>query len=225
MNNDCLSNITKFLEPILALRISVDSVSKNFPRKIKLRSYEEVEQFQRFCQMFDISNLNEVCCVICDLRWDAPEMVIGWVPSSVKILSLDIYNLCEFEIPETVEELYLNRCPNDNIRLPESTKKITLGKMFQGNILDWSPRLEELFIRGWDSDDSEPHILDNLPETIHTMFVTWGIPVMVGKWPVSLKQLTIETCEDDMFVNWMGIVHAPVISNDVNYIQVTVPSH
>ena len=211
MNSDCLSSITQFLAPSEAVRLDVGMAVKNFPKKVKLRDYSEVQKFVSWCRHFDTSNLQEVEYSVFDMVSFRDNMVFGWVPPSVKKLTLRIYNDGVYQIPETVEELCLDHCCAD-FHLPNSVKRLVLDRRFKGRILTWPVHLEELVIRGWemDMDGDEPIRLDNLPDSIHTMFLTWGTCVEVRSWPLGLKDLTVETCDDDMIVGWFGIEHAPV---------------
>lgn len=209
MNSDCLSNITQFLAPSEAVKIDTSMAVKNFPKKVSLRNYAEVQKFARWCQSFDTSNLQEVEYSIFE-AWDSPfrrNMVFGWVPPSVKKLTLCIYDDGVYQIPDTVEELCLDHCDAD-LHLSNSIKKLVLGRRFKGRILTWPANLEELVIRGWEADGMTR--LSNLPDSIHTMFLTWGTSVEVSHWPLALREVTLETCADDMLAVWLGIEHAPI---------------
>lgn len=227
MNADCISNIIGFLKPVEAMKISVDSVARYFPKKVSLKSYNEVIQFEQWCLSFDTSNLEEVDCIIDHVCWDFPaDMKIGWVPPSVKKLKLSIFNPCELHIPDTVEELYLNGCESIyGITLPLSLKKLILGDRFEGhNLVIPAAGLEELIIIGWtDQEVESPIILDNLPDSIHTIFLSWGIAAQIDRWPSGLKNLTIESYEDDMYGNWLAVEHAPV-PEGVNFHHIVIPS-
>lgn len=211
MNNDCLSQITQFMKPMEAMRISVDFAVKNFPSCITITTVEELAQFERWVNQFDTSNLTTVNCNICCFDWTFPQgIVLGRVPSSVKVLNLSVYNDCRYEISDTVEELRLGLYEKD-VALPASLKVLTLGEKFSGTILSWPNNLEELYIQGWESEYGNGIVhLDTLPNTIHTMTLTWGTAVQVDVWPLGLKNLTIETSEDDMLQDWLEIVHAPI---------------
>lgn len=225
MNNDCFSKVIQFIEPAKAMKINYNSVTQSFPKKIVLRNYEQVEQFVRWCETFDTMNLQEVDCRICYLTWRIPQnMVVGWVPFTVKKLSLTIYNYCTIDIPDTVEELYLDDCNYQEIRLPLSLKKLTLGKKFGGNIVYWPREIVELIIEGWVINEYQiPICLDELPDTIHTITLSWGTMVQFNRWPEQLKNLTLETCEDDMISQWLVIEHAPIPLN-VNFTHIKIPS-
>lgn len=212
MNEDCISTIAKFMQPSLARKLNVRSAVVSFPKKISLHSFEEIHQFYDWCRKFDTSNLEEVKFAIFDMNWGAPrDMVFGWVPPSVKVLRLSIYNAGVYQLPYyTVEELHLDHCDTD-FHLPDSIRRLTLGKNFKGRIAVWPQQLEELTINGWMSEYGNDTIrLDALPDSIHTMFLTWGTAVEVPRWPEGLMKLTLETCEDDMMADWLGIEHAPV---------------
>lgn len=224
MNIDCLSNIAQFLAPSEAVRIDMGMAVKNFPKKIKLRDYTEVEEFVKWCHHFDTSNLQEVEYSIFDMVSFRRNMVFGWVPPSVKKLTLRVYNEGVFQIPDTVEELCLDHCCAD-LHLPDSIKKLVLERRFKGRITTWPAHLEEFVIRGWemDMDITVPIRLGNLPDSIHTMFLTWGTCVEVSQWPRGLKEFTLETCDDDLVASWFDIEHA-TLPDEVRFHHVVIES-
>jgi hypothetical protein len=223
MNADCISNITQFLGSKQARKINVRSAVESFPKKVSLRSFNDIRQFYTWCRSFDTSNLEEVEFSIFDMDWAATRFgVFGWVPPSVKVLRLSIYNTGFYQLPYyTVEELYLDHCDTD-FQLPNSIRRLTLGKNFKGRIVAWPQQLEELTINGWISEYGNDIIrLDQLPDSIHTMFLTWGTAVQVDRWPLGLKMLTHETCDDDMMADWLGIVHATLPEGVVyNHVEI-----
>lgn len=211
MNTDCFSNIARFLGSSQAIKFNTEILAKSFPNKITLKTFDDIHQFTRWCQNFNTSNLEEVEYSIFNMALGAPrDMVFGWVPPSVRVLKLSIYNDGVYNIPDTVEELCLDHCSRAVFMLPHSIRKLTLGPRFKGQIVGWPRNLKELVIQGWMSDVQDQIPLDNLPDSIHTMFLTWGTAVEVQRWPLSLEKLTIETCDDDAMANWLCIEHAPI---------------
>jgi len=226
MNADCISTIAKFMKPTQARQLNVRSAVENFPKKISLRSFVDIQRFYDWCRKFDASNLEEVTFSIFDMNWGAPrDTVFGWVPPSVKVLRLSIYNTGFYQLPYyTVEELHLDHC-DTNFYLPDSIRRLTLGKNFKGRFSTFPQHLEELTINGWSSEYDNAIIrLEELPDSIHTMFLTWGTAVEVAKWPEGLRKLTLETCEDDMLAYWLGIEHAPV-PEGVEFTHIEVESY
>ncbi len=212
MNSDCISTIARFLEPKQARKLNIRSATENFPKKISLRSFDDIRRFYDWCRKFDTSNLEDVTFSIFDMDWGAPrDGVFGWVPPSVKVLRLSIYNIGFYQLPYyTVEELHLDHC-DTNFQLPNSIRRLTLGASFKGRIVTWPQQLEELTINGWLAEYGNDTIrLGQLPDSIHTMFLTWGTAVQVDRWPLGLRKLTLETSDDDMMADWLGIEHAPV---------------
>jgi hypothetical protein len=226
MNTDCFAMVTKFLPFAEATKINVESAVQNFPKKVVLRSFVEVEKFIQWCQTFNPINLEEVTYCIYDMRYDAPRgQLVGWVPPGVKVLRVDVYNydVLYAEIPESVEELHLERISKGRIVFPPWIKRVTLGKKFNGIILEWPESMEELNIQGWDSCDyNGPHCIDNLPEGLRTMHLSWGVPVEVRKWPTTLEKLTIEESDEDCLVQWIGIQHEEV-PKSVDFTLVKIP--
>lgn len=214
MNSDCLSAVTQFLSTAEAVKINRDSAVKNFPKKIVLRSFREVDEFLRWCQSFDTSNLEEVAYQIYDMRLGAPrDRLIGWVPPGVKVLRVDVYNEAIYaEMPETVEELHLGRIDGCALRLPDHIKRVTLESKFDGTVVQWPAQLEDLVIKGWKSDGDEDgaYAIDNLPEGLKTIHLDWGIAVEVKCWPASLAEITLVESEEDRLSWWLDVRHAEV---------------
>lgn len=180
--------------------------------------------------MFDTSNLQEVSYCIYDMNYGIPRgTLIGWVPPSVKVLRLDTYH-CRCIVPETIEELYIDRCDTDIVLdaannfkpLPNSIKRMTLEHKFDGIIREWPKHLEKLTIHGWDCEN-EVYPITNLPEGLQEMHISWGVPIEVKRWPSTLTKLTIETSDDDMVTSWFNIEHAP-IPVGIEYTHVHFPS-
>jgi hypothetical protein len=212
MNNDCLSHITQFMPRVEAVKLTTDSAVKNFPKKVVLKSFDEALQFFNWCQMFDTSNLEEVTYQIYDMRWDAvPEgAFVGWTPPSVKKLTIDVYNHCDYRIMDTVEELSLNRGADLVFNLPDSIKRLRLESRFEGRIGWWPEALEELRIESWAMpEESFPDVLE-LPDGIRTIYIDYGVPVEVHAWPAALQKLTLVESDNDYVANWLNMQHADV---------------
>jgi hypothetical protein len=215
MNSDCFYLASSYLHASEAAKINIESVLRNFPTKIIIKSYEDAKKFFRWCQMFDTSNLKEVTYCIYDMRMGIPRStppgtLIGWVPPSVKVLRLDTYH-CQCIVPNTIDALYVGRC-DTGLVLPDTIKKLTLEQKFNGIIQKWPQNMESLTIHGYDCNEG-PCPIYNLPEGLREMYVSWGVPIEVKNWPSTLSKLTIETSDDDAMAAWYNIEHAPIPEN------------
>jgi hypothetical protein len=226
MNNDCFSIVTQFLPASEAVKLNTETAVKNFPKKVVLKTFREVDEFIRWCDHFDTSNLEEVTYQIYDMRYDAPrDRLIGWVPHGVKVLRVDVYNEAVYaEMPETVEELHLGRVSGMRLVIPDHVKRVTLEEKFNGEVAQWPAQMDELVVRGWGFDDgNEAYAVDNLPEGLRRMHLSWGVPIEVRQWPTTLEELTIVESDDDMLTQWLGIQHTEV-PNGVEFTHTRLPS-
>jgi hypothetical protein len=219
MNTDCLSHITQFMPRVEAVKLTTDSAVRNFPKKVVLKSFDEALQFFNWCQMFDTSNLEEVTYQIYDMNWTPEDAFVGWTPPSVKKLTIDVYNHCDYRIMDTIEELSLNRGAYVVFNLPDSIKRLRLENRFEGLIGWWPEALEELHIESWAMPDvSFPYVLE-LPIGIRTIYIDYGVPVEVHVWPTALQKLTLVESEDDYVANWLNMTHGD-IPEGVEFIRV-----
>ena len=215
MNNDCFTSIFQFLpraDLINLIKLNTEFATKYFPKKIIIRTFDEALQFYNWCQAFDTSNLQEVTYKICDLRWDArvPEGVfIGWTPSTVKKLTVNVYNNFDFVIMDTIEDLTLDRASDVEFYIPDSVKRLCLEKRFNGRICSWSNSLEYLHIEAWPMPIEELDILD-LPDGVREIYISYGVPVEVHVWPSELKKLTLIECDNDPVSSWFCIKHGEI---------------
>jgi hypothetical protein len=213
MNNDCFSLISQFMPRADAVKLTTETVAKNFPKKVVIKSFDEALQFYTWCQTFDTSNLEEVTYRIYDMRWGAvPEgAFVGWTPPSVKKLTIDVYNQCDYRILDTVEELSLNRGTELDFNLPDSIKRLRLEKRFEGRITWWPDALEELTIMSWQMPQggSGADVLE-LPDGIRKIYIDYGVPVEVQVWPAALEKLTLVECDGDHVAKWLNIQHGDI---------------
>ncbi len=215
MNNDCFSLITQFMPRSEAVKLTTESAAKNFPRKVVLESFDDALQFYHWCQVFDTSNLKEVTYRI----YERGTGVIGWTPPSVKKLTIDVYNHCDYSIMNTVEELSLSRGDGVVFNLPDSIKCLRLERMFEGRIGWWPANLEKLTIMSW-AIPEEPDVLE-LPDGVREIYIDYGVPVEVHVWPAMLETLTLVECEDDHIATWFDMQHGDIPEGvTVNWIQV-----
>jgi hypothetical protein len=185
MLSDCLINISSFLPNKEAVRINKLMSTLNLPRRVIIRNPYDIQHFTRWCHLFDTTKLKEVNYDI-DYFWiiinkagfpickTSKDAVVGWVPPSVKILRLNIYQDNILIIPDTVEELDINYSLPE-LFIPNSVKKITIGLWFEGTITHWPDNLQELVILGWKSpcSISIPNSVTTLilgPKTLVTIF-------------------------------------------------------
>jgi hypothetical protein len=213
MNNDCFSLIAQFMPRKESVKLTPETAVNNFPKKVVIKSFDEALQFYTWCHTFDTSNLEEVTYCICDMRWGAvPEgAFVGWTPPSVKKLSINVYNHCDYRIMDTVEDLTLNQASNLDFNLHDSIKKLHLEKRFDGRITWWPDALEELRIDSWmmPENGAGPDVLE-LPDGIREIYINYGVPIEVHVWPAELKKLTLVKSYDDAVENWLNMQHGPI---------------
>jgi hypothetical protein len=212
MNIDCINHISLFMEPIEAVRIARFLAVGRLPRSIRLKNRLEIAQFTRWCSLFDTSRLSEVDMILNENILHPNDVVVGWVPPSVKYLKVSDIKFCHLEVPNTVEVLTLGGSTRKHIDLPPSIKKLTLNKAFMGSVRTMPAELEVLEIINWAwpwPDGGHPNRLDRLPDTIHTIYIGYGVPVLVSRWPKSLKSLTFHK-NDSILSVWLDAKHAPI---------------
>ncbi len=161
--------------------------------------------------MFDTSNLEEVTYKICDMRLVAvPENAfVGWTPASVKKLTIDVYDHCDYRIADTIEDLTLNRASELEFQLPSSIKRLRLESRFEGRIAWWPEALEELHIESWMMPQGIPDVLE-LPDGVREIYINYGVPVEVHVWPAALERLTLVESDDDAVASWLNMTHGDI---------------
>jgi hypothetical protein len=220
--NDCLNIVAEYLQSNEVSRLGRTFAVRHFPKKITLVTYRDVYQFIQWCKIFDTSNLIEVNYKFDGSEpkelWDrTKEVIIGWVPPSVKRLSVqgpDWWvlegNELPYFIPDTIEELWLGRSTPGNI--PDSVKKLTLGSGFAYK-MSWPSQLKELTILGWNVAEESPMFfnneIDDLPDGLNEIHIGRNVPAEIVYWPKDLEYLTIALSPNQ------SIRHAPIPNNIV----------
>lgn len=244
MNTDCLTAIAEFAGPKQAMKISPFFVKKMFPSSILIRNYAQLTQFRKWAQLFDTSNLVEVRIVIKetafyeqlillgdriqteqvppnperpDGQWvDYP---IGWVPASVKKLTIDDTVGVQFEIADTVEELVIeNSYYGDSVTIPDSVQTLHLLAGFEGLVRRWSANLQCLTLKGWYQGGRHPVPIDTIPDTVKHMVVASHLNIEIRHWPESLETVEFKGDPDE---NWWSLEDAGI--PDGVQVTVTVP--
>jgi hypothetical protein len=225
MNTDCFAHISQFMPRKEAVKLTTETAAMNFPKKVVLKSFDEARQFYNWCQTFDTSNLEEVSYVICDMRWEVVQegAFVGWTPPSVKKLTIDVYNHCDYYILDGIEDLTINRASEMEFHLPDSIKRLRLEKRFEGRIAWWPDSLEHLHINSWAMPygGDGPDVLE-LPDGVREIYIDYGVPVEVHVWPAALERLTLIECDDDAVANWLCMTHGD-IPEGVKAIRKRVP--
>ena len=213
-NSDCLANIYDFLETSQVVKLSKDTASERFPKKLTLTSVDQINQFNRWCEKFDTSRLEEVLFNISTREFAAARgFPIGAVPPSVKHLTIQDDNFSMLAVPPTVEVLVIKSSQQRHIDLPNGIRKLVLGGCFNGSIRTFPSTLEELTILGWDQpwglDTAFPRRLQHIPETVHTIEIGESAPVVVWRWPVGVQKVVLPKLHWAVAV-WLDHDHAPI---------------
>ncbi len=214
MNNDCLANICNFMETSQVVKLTKDMAIERFPKKLALTSVAQIDEFNRWCEKFDTTRLEKVHINIPMREFAAARgLEIGAVPPSVKHLTIEDDNFSVLVVPPTVEVLVIEKSQQRHINLPDGIRKLVLGKDFCGSIRTFPANLEELTVLGWDQpwgfDAGTPHILRNIPDTVHTIEIGEAAPVLVGNWPASLEAVVLPKMHWGVQV-WLERSHAPI---------------
>jgi hypothetical protein len=216
MNTDCLTAIAEFAGPKEAMKISPFFVKKMFPSSILIRGYKQLAQFRKWAQLFDTSNLVEVRIVIEETSFYEQLMLlgdriqtepvppnperpdgywvdgpIGWVPPSVKKLSLRVTIDIPLVFPDTLEELVIEHYYDwmTNIALPDSIRTVHLMKGFDGIIGHWPANLESVTIDHYYEGGRHPVPIGGLPGTVKHIVVGSDLNIDFLQWPESLETL------------------------------------
>lgn len=215
LNDDSLRNISDFLAPLELIRTSkfgCKIASWRFPRKVILRGLHEIRQFERLCRLLDTVNLVDVT-MFTDF-WDKSTEVIGWVPSSVKTLSIDNYIGCAMHflnIPDGVQNLTIGKCRLEYIDIPDSVINLTLNTRFEGSLRVFPPNLQMLTIQNWSWLDYPHEHSPPIPDTVREIYIGTFVPFNIFQWPESLEKLTVERC------NFVHLPDYPSVPEGVEY--------
>jgi hypothetical protein len=196
MNIDCLTNIYAFMQASQVVKLCKNTAVECFPKKVTLTGVAQIAEFHRWCGKFDTSRLQEVEFKMAVTLSRQTPGVIGRVPPSVKRLVIRDQCYSGLEIPDTVEELILEEYDQNYIDLPAGIKRLTLGNLFMGSIRTFPAGLEELRILCWgypmfSSLDHGPRRLSNIPDTVRHLEIGQEAPVVIQRWPASLKTLVL----------------------------------
>lgn len=249
MNTDCLTVIAEFADPKEAMKISPFFVKKMFPSSILIRNYKQLSQFLKWARLFDTSNLVEVRIVIDETAFyeqlmilgerilteqvppnpDRPdglfvEYPIGWVPASVKKLTICDKVGVPLEIADTIEELSLEHCYyyGNAIHLPDSVQSLHLLAGFEGLVGRWPVNLQELTLKGWYPGGRHPVPIDHIPDTVKHLVVGSHLNIEILHWPESLETVVFEgdpaengwSLEDAGIPEWVQVTVTEVPVNE-----------
>jgi hypothetical protein len=191
--NACFNTIAEYMEPKEAMKLRRKFVKRFFPHRVELNGIEEVNSFYKMCNTFDTEHLEEVRIVILQDYSGS----IGWVPPSVKKLSIYADCIVSIEIPNTVEELIMELYPYyQSLSLPDSIQKLTLKYNFDSVIHRWPANLKELRMKGWCTGNGRwPVPIDHLPDNITHMTLDNDLDVTINHWPEQLEELVLEGSE------------------------------
>jgi hypothetical protein len=199
LNEDTLRNLAEFLQPMdlfQTSKIGSKILEWRFPTSIILKGIEQIRQFERYCQMYDTNRLVKVVMVT-SIIYDNTDDVFGWVPPSVKTLT--IYNNadCNLILYEGIETLTISRCMLYDIIIPNSVLVLTLDDKFNGTVI-FPPNLHKLTVLNWSWHDPQQEqdiytrIYHNIPDSIQEMYIGSNMPLTFLKWSENLIKLTIE---------------------------------
>jgi hypothetical protein len=145
-----------------------------------------LEQYRAFCQMAH-NELTEVRIVIPSFEEETEP--IGWVPPSVRKLTIYAACVVPIEIPDTVVEVVIEHYQGEWLDLPDTVRKLTLSSDFDAAIGHWPENLEELRIEGWCAG---PYAIDWLPYTLKRVTLNVDVDIVVTEWPESLEVVVLE---------------------------------
>jgi hypothetical protein len=201
LNDDSLKALSDFLPSSFNISATSHDGSKflgwKFPRSVTVRGLEQIRNFQFTCARVDTSRLIEVSFVLgvedrlalCESNTDPLDVQIGWVPPSVKTLTIKNFPGCDIVVPNGVEFLSIDYGNIKNLVIPDTVQRLDLGPNFNGSITRFPSGLNNLSVLGWSDDD---HVAPVLPETVHEVYIGMLIPISFLSWPDSLQKLTIE---------------------------------
>jgi hypothetical protein len=184
--------IAEFMEPEQAIQMNKNFVRRFFPRAVEINGLEQLRKFNRVCETFDTSRLEEVRFVC---EW-APRNAydVVRVPQGVRKVTLDLNRIIRIELPDTVVELNVVRYPYYQcLDMPDSIRKLTLGAGFDSIIGRWSENLEELRMDGWCTGNGRmPVEIERLPNSLKRITLNNDIDIEIRSWPEGLEELVLE---------------------------------
>lgn len=187
--NDCVYTIGEYMEPKQAIKMNKNFVHRFFPRMIEINGLVQLRTFHRMRETFDTSRLEEVHIRI---EWETQNIdnVIR-VPVGVRKVLLDVNRVIRIELPDTVEELTVVKYPYYQfLHLPDSIRKLTLGKNFNSIVSKWSENLEELQLDGWCSGNGRtPVPINYLPASLKWITINNDLDIEFGEWPEGLEEV------------------------------------
>jgi hypothetical protein len=187
--NYCFYTIGEYMDPKQVIKMNKNFVLRFFPRSVNINGLGQLRTFHRLCETFDTSRLEEVRIMI---EWESQNIdnVIR-VPVGVRKVSLDVNRKIRIELPDTVEELTVVKYPYyQYLYLPDSIRKLTLGKGFNSIVWKWSENLVELHLYGWCSGNGRtPVPIDWLPASLKRLTLNNDLDIEFGEWPEGIEEV------------------------------------
>jgi len=210
MNNDCILSITEYMAPSQRRQLTAQFAHKCTPKSVTVTGFKQLGEFNRWCRLFDMRNLEEVRFVMRETKLieslytnfpgaaredglvvDDP---IGWVPPSVKkvVIFCGYDIISKVVIPDTVEEVVIE-ASNTGIRLPDSVRKVHFMRRFDDVVYEWPAALEEVIIEGWCSGNGRtPVPIFGLPDTVRKITLAGHLDVEFDTWPEGLEEFVFK---------------------------------
>ncbi len=205
--NDCQNIILSFLSSKELFSLSREHMFKCLPSTLTINSFEEYEQFKKWGALFNPTNITTVKFNITYpiVRFNGLSYNIGYVPHCVKnveILKFDsISPLISISLPNTVEYLKIDNTLADINNLSDGIKHLILGYNYGGAITHFNrfnnSSLEIVELYGYCGGGRFPSVIDDLPDTIHTMKMYVEFPAQINHWPANAQVVLEDPYEDD----------------------------
>ncbi len=202
--NDCRNIILDYTPYNVLFSLSKEIMYKYLPSTININSFEEYEQFKKWCKLFNMSKVNitkvNFNITYPKIRFNGLSYKIDYVPSCVKnveILKLDsVSPIVLISLPDTVEYLKVDNTLADITKLPANIKHLVLGYKYHGAITSYESNLEIVEFYGYDSGSRFPCQINDLPDTIHTIKIYTEFQAHITYWPPN-AQIIIEDPYDE----------------------------
>jgi hypothetical protein len=209
--------IAEYLEPTQAMRLNRTFVKRFFPRSVEVVGLSQLQKFYGVVETLtlDTSRLEEVRIVLDDETGTEP---IGWVPASVRKLSLYVNGIVDIDIPNTVVDVTMEMYSYyQALDLPDSVKKLTLMRDFDAIVRHWPNSLEELRIDGWCTGNGRWAVpIDFLPDNIKRLTLNNDLDIEILQWPDGIEEVVLEGYAPSLEMLWWS--HAK-LSDDVRFVM------
>jgi hypothetical protein len=201
---DCKKIVFGYLTYKDLFALSRENMYLSLPSTVTIHSYEEYEQFKKWCNLFTPSNITTVTIYIShpsyfSYKLNNTSYRLDYVPACVKnvdILRLDsIAPFTTISLPDTVEYLKVSNTYADIYRLPANIRHLVLGYGYQGGVNTFDSNLEMVELYGYDSGGRYPCQINDLPDTIHTIKMYAEFPGQINYWPVNAKVIVEDPYE------------------------------